>query len=104
MHDTEDVPCQLTVFIRETDQYHHRPLYAEIVRRARRAGLARASAFQGLLGFSAPDYPRERRWSIVRDTPVLVMIVDTEDRLRAFLPILDEVMDGGLATLSTHAW
>jgi PII-like signaling protein len=60
--------------------------------------------FRGLLGFSAPDSPQERRWGIVRDAPALVMIADTEDRIRAFLPVLDEVMDGGLATLSTHGW
>lgn len=97
----ESVACRLTIFIRETDHYRHGPLYAEIVHRAHKAGLAGASAFRGVQGFSAPDYPQGRRWSLYDNVPVMIVIVDEKERIEAFLPLLDEVMDGGMAILET---
>lgn len=93
--------CRLTIFIRETDHYHHRPLYAEIVHRARKAGLTGASVFRGVLGFSAPDPPRNRRLSLCEYVPVVIVVVDEGEHIKAFLALLDDVIDSGVATLES---
>jgi PII-like signaling protein len=91
---------RLTVYIGENDTWHHRPLYAEIVHRARAAGLAGASVFRGVEGFGASSMIHTSRLlSLSEDLPVAVVIVDTEERVRAFLPQLDELVGEGLVTL-----
>jgi PII-like signaling protein len=90
---------RLTIFIRETDLYRHGPLYAEIIHRARKTGLTGATAFHGVSGFSAPDCAQSRRWSLSDYVPLVIVIVDTKERIEAFLPLLEEVMDSGIAVL-----
>lgn len=91
---------RVTVYIGENDTWHHRPLYAEIVHRARAAGLAGASVFRGVEGFGASSMIHTSRLlSLSEDLPVAVVIVDTEERVRAFLPQLDELVGEGLVTL-----
>ncbi|MFF2950881.1 DUF190 domain-containing protein [Kitasatospora sp. NPDC057965] len=91
---------RLTVLVGENDRCHHRPLYSEIVHRARAAGLAGASVFRGVEGFGASSMVHTARLlSLSEDLPVAVVIVDTEDRVRAFLPELAELEVEGLATL-----
>ncbi|MGW4551491.1 DUF190 domain-containing protein [Streptomyces violaceorubidus] len=91
---------RLTVFVGENDTWHHRPLYAEIVHRAHAAGLAGASVFRGVEGFGASSLIHTTRLlSLSEDLPVAVVVVDTEDRVRDFLPLLDELVTGGLVTL-----
>jgi uncharacterized protein len=90
---------RLTIFIRETDLYRHGPLYAEIIHRARKTGLAGATACRGISGFSAPDCAQSRRWSLSDYVPLIIVIVDTKERIEAFLPLLEEVMDSGIAVL-----
>ncbi|WP_236241919.1 DUF190 domain-containing protein [Streptomyces sp. CC228A] len=91
---------RLTVFVGESDQWHHRPLYAEIVHRAHQAGLAGASVFRGIEGFGASSMVHTSRLlSLSEDLPVAVVVVDDEPRVRAFLPELDGLMTGGLVTL-----
>ncbi|MFB7456096.1 MULTISPECIES: DUF190 domain-containing protein [unclassified Streptomyces] len=91
---------RVTVFIGENDTWHHRPLYSEIVHRAHAAGLAGASVFRGVEGFGANSLIHTSRLlSLSEDLPVAVVIVDTEERLRAFLPQLDELVAQGLVIL-----
>ncbi|MFF2924756.1 DUF190 domain-containing protein [Streptomyces celluloflavus] len=92
---------RLTVLVGERDVWHHRPLYVEIVHRARAAGLAGASVFRGIEGFGAASLIHTQRLlSLSEDLPVAVVIVDTEERVRAFLPQVDELLvTGGLVTL-----
>ncbi|OIJ98463.1 DUF190 domain-containing protein [Streptomyces colonosanans] len=91
---------RLTVFIGEHDRWHHKPLYAEIVHRAHAAGLAGASVFRGIEGFGASSLIHTSRLlSLSEDLPVAVVIVDTEERVRAFLPQLDELVAEGLVIL-----
>lgn len=91
---------RLTIFIGETDQYHHKALYSEIVRRAHRAGLAGASVFRGVEGFGASSRIHTTRiLSLGEDLPLAVVIVDTHERIAEFLPQLDELISEGLVIL-----
>jgi PII-like signaling protein len=88
---------RLTIFIGESDQYGHKPLYVEIVERAHQAGLAGATVVRGFEGFGASSHIHTAR--ILRmsdDLPVVVIIVDQVDRIDAFLPTLDELITEGL--------
>ena len=91
---------RLTVYIGENDQAHHRPLYSEIIHRAHAAGLAGAAAFRGLEGYGASSHIHTTRLlSLSEDLPIAVVVVDTEERVRAFLPQLDELVTEGLVML-----
>ncbi|TDC59897.1 DUF190 domain-containing protein [Streptomyces hainanensis] len=92
---------RLTVLLGEDDTWHGRPLAAEIVHRAHRAGLAGASVFHGVEGFGASSVVHTQRLlSLSEELPVAVLVVDAEDRVRAFLPELTELLAGrGVATV-----
>ncbi|MFJ9348106.1 DUF190 domain-containing protein [Streptomyces sp. NPDC101237] len=91
---------RLTVYIGEDDSWHHKPLYTEIVHRAHASGLAGASVFKGVEGFGATSRIHTARLlSLSEDLPVAVVLVDTEERIREFLPQLDELVTEGLVTL-----
>lgn len=94
----------LRVFIGESDRYQGSALSEAIVRAARQGGLAGATVWQGIVGFGANS--RIHTAKILRlseDLPVIVEIVDTEEKIRAFLPELDAMLQaagsGGLVTL-----
>jgi len=91
---------RLTVLVGECDTWHHKPVYAEIVHRAHAAGLAGASVFRGIEGFGASSMIHTSRLlSLGEDLPVAVVMVDAEDRVRAFLPRIEELLTDGLAVL-----
>lgn len=90
----------LRIFIGEGDRHEGRPLYEWIVRKAREEGLAGATVLRGLLGFGA--HSRIHTSKILRlsgDLPIVVEIVDTEERIESFLPLVDAVIQEGLATV-----
>ncbi|OPG05227.1 DUF190 domain-containing protein [Microbispora sp. GKU 823] len=91
-------PAQrLTILIGESDQYRHRPLYTEIVHRARVMGLAGASVFRGIEGFGASSrIHTSRLLSLSEDLPIAVVIVDVPERISAFVAELDELVTEGL--------
>lgn len=89
---------RLTVLVGESDTWHHKPLYSEIVHRAHKAGLAGASVFRGIEGFGASSLIHTTRiLSLSEDLPVAVVIVDDADRIRGFLAQLEELVTDGLA-------
>jgi PII-like signaling protein len=91
---------RLTVYLGENRMWHHRPLFTEIVHRAHAAGLAGASVFRGVEGFGGSStIHTSRLLSLSEDLPVAVVIVDEPERVRAFLPELEELTDVALATL-----
>jgi hypothetical protein len=90
----------LRVFLGEDDRFHHRPLYEAIVLKAREMHLAGATVLRGPMGFGHTS--RLHTTKILRlseDLPVVVEIVDSAERIDAFLPVLDGMMGSGLVTL-----
>ena len=95
---TLDGPAvRLTIFIGEDDMWHHKPLYHEIVHRALAAGLAGATVVRGIEGYGASSRVHTTRLlSLSQDLPVAVIIDDQDERIRGFLPQLDELVVEGL--------
>ncbi len=90
----------LRIFIGENDKYEGLPLYEWLVRQARERGLAGATALRGVEGFGA--HSRLHTAKILRlssDLPIVVEIVDTEEKIEAFLPLIDDAVGEGLATV-----
>jgi hypothetical protein len=86
---------RLTVLVGESDRYGHHPLSTEVVHRAHAAGLAGASVFHGTSGFGASRALHTAHvLSLSDDLPVAVVVVDTAEKVQAFLPQLDVVVDG----------
>ncbi|MFO7817084.1 MAG: DUF190 domain-containing protein, partial [Desulfovibrionales bacterium] len=92
----------LRIFIGENDKADGRPLYKVLVEEAREQGLAGATVFRGMLGFGANS--RIHTSQILRlseDLPVVIEIVDSEEKINAFLPRLDALIREGLVTMDT---
>src|SRR5512147_2777240 len=90
----------LRIFIGESDRWEHRPLYEAIVLKARELHLAGATVLRGPMGFGKSS--RLHTTKILRlsmDLPLVIEIVDSEEKINAFLPVLDPMIGGGLVTL-----
>lgn len=88
---------RLTVIVGEGDHVHHHSVATEIVHRARAAGLAGATVLRGVEGFGASSrIHTSRLLSLSEDLPIVVIVVDTAERVEAFLPQLEELVTGGL--------
>ena len=90
----------LRIFIGESDRWKHQPLYEALVLKAREMHLAGATVLRGPTGYGKSS--RLHTSKILRlsfDLPLVIEIVDTEEKLNAFLPVLDEMMKRGLVTL-----
>jgi len=90
----------LRIFIGESDRWQHKPLYEAIVLKAREMHLAGATVLRGPMVFGKAS--RLHTAKILRlsmDLPLVIEIVDAEEKINAFLPVLDEMVGGGLVTL-----
>ena len=90
----------LRIFIGESDRWEHKPLYEAIVLKAREAHLAGATVLRGPMGFGKSS--RLHTAKILRlstDLPIVIEIVDSEEKINAFLPVLDSMIGGGLVTV-----
>ena len=86
---------RLSIFCGESDRYCHRPLANAIVERAREEGLAGATVLRGIEGFGANSHLHTSRiLSLSNDLPILIQIIDREDRIDAFVPLLEEIYHG----------
>lgn len=92
--------CLLRIFIGESDKWHGRPLYEAIVLKARELHMAGATVLRGPMGFGA--HSRLHTAKILRlseDLPIVIEIVDAREKIDAFLPHIDEMVQEGLVTL-----
>jgi len=90
----------LRIFTGEADRHHGKPLFEAIVLKARELHLAGATVLRGPMGFGHSS--RLHTAKILRlseDLPIVIEIVDAEDKIAAFLPVLDAMMGSGLVTL-----
>ncbi|GAA5166205.1 DUF190 domain-containing protein [Pseudonocardia eucalypti] len=84
---------RLTILVGEDDTWHHKPLHHEIVERARAAGLAGATVLRGCEGYGSSSLIHtDRLLSLAEDLPIIVIIIDTEPPIRAFLADIDELL------------
>jgi hypothetical protein len=90
----------LRLFVGERDRHGHQPLYEAIVMKAREQGLAGATVLRGLLGYGASSVLHTAKiLELSDDLPMVVEIVDSEEHIQSFLPVLDGMMSSGLVTL-----
>ncbi len=90
----------LRIFIGESDKHEGRPLYEWIVREARKNGLAGATVLRGIEGFGAHSMIHTTKiLRLSEDLPVVIEIVDTPEKIDTFFPIIDGVINEGLATV-----
>ncbi|HKM72702.1 MAG TPA: DUF190 domain-containing protein [Stellaceae bacterium] len=97
---SQETALLLRVFIGEDDRFDGKPLYEAIVLKAREQGLAGATVLRGPMGFGHSS--RLHTAKILRlseDLPVVVEIVDSEENITAFLPLVDRMVAGGLISL-----
>lgn len=96
----EGAARRLTIFIGESDSYHHHSLGTEIVQRAQQAGLAGATVLRGVEGFGASNHVHTTRiLSLSNDLPIVIVIIDSAERIEAFIPQLDELITEGLVVV-----
>lgn len=90
----------LRIFVGESDRWRGKPLYEEIVRLARQQGMAGATVLRGLEGFGADSHLHTARiLRLSEDLPIVIEMVDTEDRIDAILPLLDPMIGEGMVTV-----
>ena len=90
----------LRIFIGEQDKWHGQPLYEAIVHLARKEGLAGATCLKGFLGYGAKSHLHTvKLLRLSEDLPIVIEIVDSEEKIQAFLPKLDAMIQDGLVTL-----
>lgn len=100
MHGFKGERVLMRIHIGERDRYEGRPLYVQIVELLRRKRYAGATVYRAIMGFGASSHIRTDRFlELSLDLPIVVECVETEERIEAILPELDEMIGGGLITL-----
>ena len=100
MRRLEGEQVLMRVFLGESDQWEHRPLYMALVELFRRNGLAGATVLKGVAGFGARSLVHTA--SLLRlstDLPLIIEVVDSQEHLDRVLPTIDTMMGGGLVTM-----
>jgi PII-like signaling protein len=94
--------CLLRIFIGEADRWHGKPAHEAIVLKAKEAGLAGATVLRGVIGFGA--HSRLHTYKILRlseDLPIVIEIVDAQEKIDAFIPQIDEIVQEGMITMES---
>lgn len=100
MTKLEGTGLLVRIYLGESDRWHGKPLYQAIVERLRERGLAGTTVLRGIEGFGAKQRLHSTRiLSLSEDLPILIEAVDTEEKIRAVLPELDEMLTDGLITI-----
>lgn len=90
----------MRMFIGESDRFGHIPLYEALVELFRKEGFAGATVLRGIAGFGAHSvYHTDKLLRLSMDLPLVVEVVDDQEKIDAIMPRLDEMMSGGMITL-----
>lgn len=91
----------LRIYFGEDDKWRGQPLYKAIVERCRQMDIAGATVYRGIQGYGASTFIRRAHLlSASHDAPIMVTIVDAEEKVRQLIPALDEMVDEGLIAMS----
>jgi uncharacterized protein len=90
----------LRIHFGEDDKWHNKPLYEAIVIKCRELDIAGASVFRGIEGYGASTLIHKRHLLRSSDRPIMVSVIDTEEKIRTLIPALDEMVDEGLIAMS----
>ena len=90
----------MRIFIGQSDHWERKPLHAALLQLFRAKGLAGATVIQGVAGFGPDSILHEAHFlRLSQDLPIVIEVVDTEERIEGVLPDVDRMMSGGLITL-----
>ena len=90
----------MRIFIGESDRQGHRPLYEALVELFRKEGLAGTTVLRGVSGFGAHSvFHTAKLLQLSTDMPIIIEVVDAQEKIDAVMPRVDEMMDGGLVTM-----
>ena len=90
----------MRIFVGQTDRWEQKPLYSALLELLRAAGIAGATVMQGVAGFGPDSILHEARLlRLSQDLPIVVEVVDSQERIDAVLPEIDRMMSGGLITI-----
>ncbi|MDD5258387.1 MAG: DUF190 domain-containing protein [bacterium] len=90
----------LRIFVGETDKYQGKPLYEQIVLKARELNMAGATVMRGIMGFGADSRMHTSKiLQLSNDLPIVIELVDVQEKIDLLMPFLDETVTEGLITL-----
>jgi PII-like signaling protein len=90
----------LRIFVEEQDKWHGQPLYEAIVQLAKKEGMAGATAIKGFMGFGCKSHMHTAKLlELSENLPIIIEMVDSEEKIAKFIPHLDEMVQEGLITL-----
>jgi uncharacterized protein len=90
----------LRIHFGEDDKWHDKPLYEAIVIKCRELDIAGATVFRGIEGYGASTLIHKKHLLRSSDRPIMVSVIDTEEKIRTLIPALDEMVDEGLIAMS----
>lgn len=91
----------MRIYIGENDKWHNKPLYQALVESLRANDMAGVTVYHGILGYGANRrIHQQKAMTLSHDRPIMLSVVDTEEKLRAFAPVLDDMVTQGLVVLS----
>jgi uncharacterized protein len=90
----------LRIHFGEDDKWHEKPLYEAIVMKCRELDIAGATVFVGIEGYGASSLIHKRHLLRSSDRPIMVSVIDTEEKIKTLIPALDEMVDEGLIAMS----
>jgi PII-like signaling protein len=100
MAKIESEQTLMRIFLGESDRWEHRPLFEALLEILRREGFAGATVLKGVAGFGARSILHtDKLLRLSADLPVIIEVVDVEEKIERILPVLDRMMHGGMITL-----
>ena len=90
----------MRIFIGENDRHGHKPLYEALVELLRKEGFAGATVLRGICGFGAHSvYHTQKLLDLSADLPLIIEVVDSQEKIDGIMPVIDAMMGGGMITL-----